>query len=204
MSDTVLTIHIDGAARGNPGPAAFAFLIERNGTPAIEEKGYLGTTTNNVAEYTALVRALEHALQLGGKRLRIHSDSELLVKQMNGAYRVRHPDLQQLHRQASALRQHFDLVTIDHVRRENNRRADALCNEALDAALAKSPRPTRTRARSPGPREQAIDEEAVLCLRSAAQSWTRGNANDPPPEAVWDLLRSILEENGVLAPRRAT
>src|SRR5947209_5089703 len=85
-----LTIHTDGASRGNPGDAAFAYVIARDGAPALEEAGLLGQATNNQAEYTALVRALEHALDLGPRnRLIIHSDSELLVKQMNGAYRFK-------------------------------------------------------------------------------------------------------------------
>jgi ribonuclease HI len=89
---TVLKIHTDGAARGNPGEAAFAYVIARDGHAPIEVAGLLGKTTNNQAEYTALVRALEHALRLGrGNRVVIHSDSELMVKQMNGEYRSRTP-----------------------------------------------------------------------------------------------------------------
>src|SRR5262245_15118520 len=83
------TIYTDGASRANPGPAAFAYIIERPGESAIEEKGCLGDTTNNIAEYTALIRALEHAQRLGGRRLVINSDSELMVKQMLGAYKVK-------------------------------------------------------------------------------------------------------------------
>src|SRR5260370_17584867 len=97
MSDpTVWQVSIDGAARGNPGPAAFAFVIRRGGAPVIEEKGYLGSATNNIAEYTALVRALEHAAKLGARRLLVYSDSELLVKQLNGEYRVNNESLRPL------------------------------------------------------------------------------------------------------------
>src|SRR5207253_10930089 len=85
----LLTINIDGAARGNPGPAAYAYVIARDGQPVLEEAGCLGTATNNVAEYTALVKALERAVELGGKRVLIRSDSELLVKQMSGESRVK-------------------------------------------------------------------------------------------------------------------
>src|SRR5262245_17276998 len=91
------TVNIDGATRGNPGPAAYAFVIQRPGEPAIEESDCLGQRTNNVAEYTALLRALERCVELGGQRLAIFSDSELLVKQMNGEYRVKSPDLKELH-----------------------------------------------------------------------------------------------------------
>ncbi len=108
-------IHIDGAARGNPGPAAFAFIIQKEGAPALEEKGTLGTMTNNLAEYTALVRALERARELGAERLIVHSDSELLVKQMNGEYRVKNPDLRVLYDRARELGGQFKQVVIRHV-----------------------------------------------------------------------------------------
>ncbi len=131
---TVLTIHTDGASRGNPGAAAYAYVIRRDGEPPIEEADCLGQMTNNQAEYTALVRALEHALELGTQhRVLIHSDSELMVKQMNGEYRVKNEELRGLYEQACALRNRFEApVTILHVRREQNKRADQLCNEALD------------------------------------------------------------------------
>lgn len=131
---TVLTIYTDGASRGNPGEAAFAYVINRDDQPTIEGAGRLGQMTNNQAEYTALVRALEHALELGPQhRLLVHSDSELMVKQMNGEYRVKNEDLRDLYEQACALRRRFEgPVTIQHVRREQNKRADQLCNEALD------------------------------------------------------------------------
>src|SRR5262245_19715488 len=132
-------IHTDGAARGNPGPAAFAFTIERAGEPLLEQNGKLGQATNNVAEYTALVRALEAARAVGGKRLLVHSGSELRVKQMRGEYKVKHPGILPLYRQASDLVDQFDRVTFRHVRREDNRRADQLCNDALDGLESLSP-----------------------------------------------------------------
>lgn len=134
MADTpVLTIYTDGASRGNPGAAAFAYVIRGDGVPLVEEAGCLGTMTNNQAEYTALVRALEHAARLGaGHRLLVHSDSELMVKQMNGQYKVKNADLLDLYEQAKELAGQFEGVQLIHVRREQNKRADALCNEALD------------------------------------------------------------------------
>ncbi len=128
----VLTINIDGAARGNPGPAAYAYVIAKDGQLLSEEARRMGTATNNVAEYSALVRALERAAELGGKPLLIKSDSELLVKQMNGVYRVKDPRLKILHEQASRLREQFPSVSIVHVPRAENSHADRLCNEALD------------------------------------------------------------------------
>src|SRR5207253_6371220 len=88
MTDT-WTIYTDGGSRGNPGPAAYAYVIKRPGEPDIEEMVYLGQTTNNIAEYTGMVKALEHAKELGGRTLIVNSDSELMVKQMNGQYRVK-------------------------------------------------------------------------------------------------------------------
>src|ERR1700730_5607079 len=129
----VLPIHTDGAARGNPGPAAFAYVIARDGAPPIEECGCLGRMTNNQAEYTALVRGLEHAARLGtAQQVQVFSDSELMVKQMRGEYRVKNEELRDLYEQARELAGLFPPVLFQHVRREQNSRADALCNEALD------------------------------------------------------------------------
>src|ERR1700728_4422573 len=129
MSEPILlTIYTDGASRGNPGEAAFAYTIARDGAPIIEEAGCLGRITNNQAEYTALVRALEHALRLGTQnRLLIHSDSELMVKQMRGEYKVKNEELRDFYDQARKIvRQFTGAVTFKHVRREHNKRADEL------------------------------------------------------------------------------
>src|SRR5262245_11050586 len=129
----LLTIYTDGASRGNPGEAAFAFVIAHDGQTIAEQAGRLGRTTNNQAEYMALVRALEHALRLGeGWRLQVNSDSELMVKQMRGEYRVKNEELRPLYEQARRLADRFPAVAWEHVRREQNRRADELCNLVLD------------------------------------------------------------------------
>lgn len=128
-----LSLWIDGAARGNPGPASAGVVIEDEGGRVLLDEGFaLGVTTNNVAEYSALLHALEHAERLGGRSLRIHSDSELLVKQMKGQYKVRHANLQPLHAKAKQGVARFESVEIVHVRREQNTRADAAANRALD------------------------------------------------------------------------
>jgi ribonuclease HI len=199
------TIHIDGAARGNPGPAACAFIIERDDAPPFEEAHCIGQTTNNVAEYTALVRALEKAGQLGAQRLTVLSDSELLVKQMNGEYRVKHPDLRILHDQAQKLRVQFKHAAIRHIPRAENSWADRLCNEALDGPRRSRTTPDHGANQAPARshlRRQAAREEALTCLRAAATVWARGNAAEPAPDDVWDQLWSILEDHGVVRRRR--
>lgn len=199
-----LNISIDGAARGNPGPAAFAFVISRENEPVIEENGCLGTATNNVAEYTALIRALERAVQLGFDRALIRSDSELLVKQMNGEYRVKNEVLKPLHARATELCGQLGKVTFEHVPRAENAWADRLCNQALDGKGRARSASTGATTALPGETAQhkAVREEALECLRSAAESWARGQRNNPKPEDVWDQLWSIVEEHGVLRRTR--
>src|SRR5260370_29225547 len=175
--------------------------MQKEGSPSIEENGLLGVTTNNLAEYSALVRALERAAELGALRLIIHSDSELLVKQMNGAYRVKNPDLRVLHDRAKELIDKFDQVVIRHVRREHNSRADELCNQALDGASSqgKNYPPWNTKPPRGNHLPSTIRDQAIACLRSAAASWTHGDIESPSPEAVWDQLFQLLQENGIVS-----
>jgi ribonuclease HI len=196
----VLTIHTDGGARGNPGPAAFAYVIQREGAPPIEEAGCIGEATNNQAEYTALIRALEHAERLGTHHpLHIHCDSELLVKQMNGEYRVKDEGLKPLYEQARLLASRFGSVSIRHVPRAQNAWADRLYNAALDGATKKPAHSgPHKKSKNVAGRDAAIAAEAIECLRAAASAWARGNANDPKPEMVWEQLWSVLEDNGAL------
>src|SRR5262245_47198980 len=128
--DLEFVINIDGAARGNPGPAAYAYVIRHNGDVVLEENGAMGEATNNVAEYTALLHALAKASALKATDVLVRSDSELLVKQMNGQYRVKNAALQELFKQAEHLRGQFKSVRFSHVPRAENREADRLCNEA--------------------------------------------------------------------------
>ncbi|MFQ5646443.1 MAG: ribonuclease HI family protein [bacterium] len=128
-----LEIFIDGASRGNPGEAAGAAVIFDQSGAVIGEAGkYLGKATNNVAEYNALIVGLNEAAVLGGKVLKIFSDSELLVKQWNGIYRIKKPELQRLSIQARNLAVKFEKVSLRHVYREDNKEADKLANQVLN------------------------------------------------------------------------
>jgi ribonuclease HI len=200
MSDT-WTIFTDGGARGNPGPAGYAYVIKRPGLPDIEAKAYLGKTTNNIAEYTGLVKALEHAAKLGGKKLLVKSDSELMVKQMNGEYRVKNAGLKPLHEQAARLRRQFESVIIKHIYRDQNSQADALCNEAMDnrAPLAEGQDSTPVIAEDAPEMESyptaKSDVTSIMraldLMKASASRWAKsGDANDPPPAEV---LNQILE-----------
>lgn len=128
-----LTLHSDGASRGNPGPAAAAFVLLDGRREVAVGSRYLGRATNNEAEYHALLDGLEAARQLAPERLDVLLDSELLVRQLRGLYRVRSARLLQLWRQARELLAAFSRVEIRHVPRTANRHADALANQVLDA-----------------------------------------------------------------------
>lgn len=131
----MITAYIDGGARGNPGPAGYGVHVEdAEGTVLAELHGGLGIATNNVAEYNGLLAALQWALDHGHQAVRIRADSELLVKQMRGEYKVKHPGLQPLAARARALVGQLDRVTFEHVRREQNKDADRLSNVGMDAA----------------------------------------------------------------------
>ncbi len=125
--------NIDGAARGNPGPASYGVVIrDGQGELVAKLKKYIGRMTNNVAEYYGLIAALDYAESHGIRALRVESDSELMVKQMQGQYKVKSEDLRPLFERAKKMSQGFQSFRIDHVYREQNREADALANEALD------------------------------------------------------------------------
>jgi ribonuclease HI len=131
----VITAHIDGGARGNPGPAGYGVRITGdNGELLAELHENIGVATNNVAEYRALLAALEWASAHGHARLHVKSDSLLLVNQVNGIYRVKHEGLLPLYRRARHLMARVGEVTLEHVRREQNKDADRLANLAMDQA----------------------------------------------------------------------
>jgi ribonuclease HI len=178
------TVYTDGAARGNPGPAAFAYVMNLEDGRVINDAGLIGHATNNVAEYSALVRALERAAELGVSDLTVKSDSELLVKQMKGTYRVANAALAKLHAEAGNLVEHFRSVKFHHVPREENSRADQLCNLALDAVGNDGP---------PRPSKTELDEAVIDYLQDAALAWARGDPASPAAAEIWRGLYELLK-----------
>ncbi len=154
-----LTIFTDGACKGNPGDAAIGVVITSESGDVIREIGeYIGRTTNNVAEYSALIRGLREAADLGADELELSMDSQLMAYQITGVYKVKSPKLQPLHAEAMALLRVFRRVTITHVLREFNSRADQLANEGIkkhrkQSAIVSKPQPL------PKPRKTPVQKE---------------------------------------------
>ena len=131
--DETLTLEFDGGSRGNPGPAGIGVVVRaQDGTPLVTLGRFIGTATNNVAEYRALITAMEEAQKVGAKKIVIRGDSELIIKQMKGEYRVKHPDMKVLYEEAQNLIHQFDAATITHNLRHKNELADKLANLAMD------------------------------------------------------------------------
>jgi ribonuclease HI len=163
--------NIDGASRGNPGPAAYAVILKDASGKVVFQLGKkLGRQTNNVAEYYALLAALDYAVGHGIKALRIRSDSELLVRQIKGQYKVKSPDLKPLHERALKLVRQLEYFVIEHVLRELNREADALANVALDGGATEY-KGTAPPSGSAGPMSvetrQQVSSQAVPESRSS-------------------------------------
>lgn len=168
-----LIAYVDGASRGNPGPAAYGVVIQDSSGATIDtlsEK--LGLATNNVAEYRALLAALEYALAHGTRRLKIYCDSELVARQMQGRYRVQSPDLKPLFERARQLAGRLEHFQIEHVLRHRNADADRLANEALDGAPKKVARPIASARR----------DEALTFIAVVESGRLRPVAPAPPLE----------------------
>jgi len=167
----VYTANIDGGSRGNPGPASYGVVVRApDGTTIFRLGKYLGRMTNNVAEYYALIGALDYAQSHHISRLAVRSDSELLVRQMQGRYKVKSPDLRPLHERAQKLSRalaHFEIV---HVRRELNSEADELANLAMDATG------------TVGDRSDGNDPARDRAPENSARNQTGGNPTVSPPE----------------------
>ncbi len=162
-----LVAHSDGGARGNPGPAGYGVVIEdESGRTVATLSEYLGHQTNNFAEYQGLIAALEYALKHGPKALKLISDSELLVRQIKGIYKVKNAVLQDLHGRAKELIGQLEWFSIGHALREHNQEADRLANEAMDKGMGRG---TRALPAQPGTRPQAQQEFEGIVRNGAVQ-----------------------------------
>jgi ribonuclease HI len=176
--------HIDGGSRGNPGPAAYAVVVSaEDGTRLASVSKYLGHATNNVAEYEGLLAALDYAIEHNYRRLKIITDSELLARQINGQYKVKNPNLKGLYDRAGTLIAQFDAFRIEHVRREHNREADRMANEAMDAAAKQKGLP---QGHSAGK------------AQSESKTGTNTDARPRPLRATATYHQGVLELDGSL------
>ena len=163
--------NIDGGSRGNPGPAAYGVVIrDGRGEIVAKLKKYIGRMTNNVAEYYGLIAALDYAESHGVRAIRVESDSELLVKQMRGQYKVKSEDLRPLFERAQKMSKAFDSFRIEHVYREQNREADALANEALDETEGGKPKlPAAPKSASSSKSETSAKSESGVKSESSSK-----------------------------------
>jgi ribonuclease HI len=170
-----LIIYIDGGSRGNPGPAAAGVVIKTTDDVVVHEAGYfLGRMTNNVAEYSGLIHAIELAIEQEAQQVRIHSDSQLMVRQITGEYRVKSEDLKPLFEKAQALLLQLPAWEIQHVRREQNKRADELVNLALDRK--------RDVVMEDGQAFNAVADDEVEPVQGYERRWTARFAQRVPFE----------------------
>ena len=196
----VYLAQIDGASRGNPGPAAYAVIVKDASGKVVFQLGKkLGRQTNNVAEYYALLAALDYAAGHGIKALRIRSDSELLVRQVKGQYKVKSEDLKPLHERALKLSRQLEYFVIEHVMREMNRDADALANLALDGATDQY---GGTRASAGGESDPAATPTARNPRTAAQNSHKSSSAHDLQADSLGATNRTIRARvrNGALIP----
>ncbi len=151
-----LVAHIDGGARGNPGPAGYGVVIQdESATKIATLSQYLGRQTNNFAEYQGLIAALEYALGHDCKAIQVISDSELMVRQIKGIYKVRNTVLQDLHARAKELIAKLEWFSIEHALREHNREADQLANEAMDKGMGRRPEAAKASTALSGPQKSS-------------------------------------------------
>ena len=175
-----LVAHSDGGARGNPGPAGYGVVIQdQSGKKLAQLSEYLGHQTNNFAEYQGLIAALEYALQHGPKALKLISDSELLVRQIKGIYKVKNATLQDLHGRAKELIAQLEWFSIGHALREHNTEADRLANQAMDKGMGRSV------ARAPSPATADAGKQSVA-------------ASDSPVHAARDSSVIPQELEGII------
>jgi len=192
-SDTY-TAHVDGGARGNPGPAGYAVVIHDSGGKKIAELSqYLGHRTNNYAEYNGLLAALRYAIAHHIQSLKIISDSELMVRQMKGIYKVRHPDLRKLYDEAQHLTSQIEHVEIRHALREHNQDADRLANAAMDRGKSTTRSETEPRIQSEFSEKSSLHDLA----KGEATQTTKPGTSVPQVPAPHREFEGIVR-NGVI------
>jgi ribonuclease HI len=181
--------NIDGGSRGNPGPAAYGVLIrDPKGETVARLKKFIGRMTNNVAEYYGLIAALDYVEAQGIRALRIESDSELLVKQMKGLYKVRSPELAPLYERARKMAAALDSFRIDHVYREQNREADALANQAMDEVEGPDAKPRGSKGSAASAKSAA---SSTTETRATATQSSSAPASGAAPQAPPSDIRKI-------------
>jgi ribonuclease HI len=202
--------NIDGGSRGNPGPASYGVVIrDPRGEIVAKLKKYIGRMTNNVAEYYGLIAALDYAQSHGIKSLRIEADSELLVKQMRGRYKVKSPELRPLFERARKMSHALDSFRIDHVYREQNQEADALANEALDdtsgrpSTPAKRDAPSKVSARKSAANPSSASTPARSDSASAPAGSEAANALHVSPVKPHALVKAVASATSPDGPRPA-
>ena len=159
----LLIAHVDGGARGNPGPAGFGVVLEDESGKKVDTlSGFIGHQTNNVAEYSGLLAALDYASKNGYRALKVVADSELLVKQICGEYKVKSPNLQDLYSRARVMIRSLEWFRIEHTLRGGNKEADALANEAMDRGMGRSPQRASDASGSARPAEARQYEKQPL------------------------------------------
>ena len=177
-----LVAHIDGGARGNPGPAGYGAVIEDEvGRPVVELSDYLGKQTNNYAEYSALLAALSYATRHGFKALKVYSDSELMVKQITGQYKVTNPSLKELYAKSIKLIEDLEAFEINHVPREQNREADWLANRAMDLGMKGE---SAMLSQKPGPVPVADITEVSGVVRNGVVEFTGPKLPEGTPVTI--------------------
>ena len=171
-----LIAHSDGGARGNPGPAGYGVVIQDEaGRKIAALSQYLGHQTNNFAEYQGLIAALEYAVEHGHKALKVISDSELLVRQIKGIYKVKNATLQELHGRAKQLIAQLDWFSIDHALREHNQEADDLANQAMDKGTGRAPGTIRVAAGDSPVRAAIVPQEFEGVVQSGVIKLLKGD-----------------------------
>ncbi len=168
----------DGGSRGNPGPAGIGIVVRAaDGTPLITLGRFIGRATSNFAEYRGLIAALAEARRLGARKILIRGDSELIIKQMRGEYRVRHPDLKPLHDEAQALIQQFDEFSFVHNLRHKNELADKLANRAMDRRGDVTDDGDLDLSIKSAPKDSGVDENVYACSHCGCEIQVRRSSN---------------------------